>query len=35
MLIEQIELLTPDWPPRNSFNVLGPAALPLRFRRAG
>jgi cytochrome P450 len=35
MLIEHVELITPDWPPRNSFNVLGPAALPVRFRRAG
>lgn len=35
LLIEHVELITPDWPPRNSFNVLGPAALPVRFRRAG
>ena len=27
------ELVTPEWPPRNSFHVLGPASLPLRFRR--
>jgi cytochrome P450 len=33
-LIEHVELVLPDWPPRNSFNVLGPAALPVRFRRA-
>jgi cytochrome P450 len=35
MLIEHVELVSPEWPPRNSFSVLGPAALPLRFRRAG
>ena len=29
------ELASPDWPPRASFHVHGPAALPLRFRRAG
>jgi cytochrome P450 len=33
-LIESFELVSPDWPPRNSFTVLGPAALPLRFHRA-
>jgi cytochrome P450 len=28
------ELAEPDWPPRASFHVLGPARLPLRFRRS-
>lgn len=28
------ELAEPDWPPRTSFHVLGPARLPLRFRRS-
>jgi cytochrome P450 len=31
----QLELASPDWPPRGSFHVHGPAALPVRFRRAG
>lgn len=29
----QLELASPDWPPRASFHVHGPAALPVRFRR--
>jgi cytochrome P450 len=33
-VMEHFELVSPDWPPRGSFNVLGPAALPVRFRRA-
>lgn len=31
--IEHVELLSPDWPPRSSFAVLGPSSLPVRFRR--
>lgn len=33
--IDRVELISPDWPPRSSFAVLGPSALPVRFRRAG
>jgi cytochrome P450 len=31
---DRLELGSPDWPPRASFHVHGPAALPVRFRRA-
>lgn len=30
----QLELASPDWPPRASFHVHGPAALPVRVHRA-
>ena len=31
----ELELVAPDWTPRASFHVHGPAALPVRFLRAG